>query len=253
MKKILLMSVFAMLMFTTASPVKNLYAASSDLWCVGSATVGQCVSSAGSLIPAADDTHNLGSAAKSFHSGWFDGDVTIKNLTVTGVLSPYSTGTFTGEGISLTYGIAAATGVFSGAVTVGAFNTTGNVGIGTTAATRNVSVTGTLAVTGATTLTGATHVTGALDTDSTLIVGGATTLTGAVTISAGITGSGANLTALTAANISGGTLGITVKPYSSADCEALTPAAEGEWCYDTALHKLSISTSTNAGGFEPVH
>ena len=64
--------------------------------------------------------------------------------------------------------------------------------------------------------------------------------------------SGASLTALTAANISAGSLIIGVGPYQSANCESLTPAAEGKWCYDTTLHTLSISTSTAAGGFAPL-
>lgn len=120
------------------------FAASSDLWCVGSASKGECVSATGAIIPMVDGTHNLGSAAKSFGSAWIDGTLTVQNVIVTGTLSPYSTGTFTGEDISLTYGIAAATGVFSGAVsaasygavsgTSGAFSTTlsaaGNVTLG---------------------------------------------------------------------------------------------------------------------------
>ena len=75
---------------------------------------------------------------------------------------------------------------------------------------------------------------------------------GALT-AASFTGVGTGLTALTAANIAAGNLIITVKPYSSSNCESLTPAAEGEWCYDTGTHKLEISTSTNVGGFEAVH
>ena len=66
----------------------KLFAASSDLWCVGSATVGECVSATGAIIPSADGTHNLGSAAKSFGSAWMDGTLTAGIISgTTGALS----------------------------------------------------------------------------------------------------------------------------------------------------------------------
>lgn len=76
--------------------------------------------------------------------------------------------------------------------------------------------------------------------------------TGGAIIATSFSGDGAGLTAITAANISGGTLGITVKPYSVADCKVLQPATEGEWCYSTGAHTISISTSTQLGGFAPL-
>lgn len=40
---------------------------------------------------------------------------------------------------------------------------------------------------------------------------------------------------------------------SAADCETLTPRAEGQLCYSTASNVLNVSTSVNAGGFAPLH
>jgi len=37
--------------------------------------------------------------------------------------------------------------------------------------------------------------------------------------------------------------------FVDADCDALTPAAEGQFCYDSVKHMLSISTSTTVGGY----
>lgn len=134
MKKLISAVLFLSVMF--AAQTKT-FAASSDLWCVGSATKGECINATGAIIPAADGTHNLGSAAKSFGSAWMDGTVTVNNLVVTGTLSPYSTGTFTGQSIVLDYGLQAATAAFSGAIsaasygavagTSGAFSTTMDV------------------------------------------------------------------------------------------------------------------------------
>ncbi len=171
----------------------KLFAASNDLWCVGSVTKGECVNSGGSIIPMVDGTHNLGSAAKSFGSAWIDGTLTVQNVIVTGTLSPYTTGSFTAETIAadratLTYGVAAATGVFSGAVTASTFG-----------------------------------------------------------------GNGAALTALAPANIAAGTMIVGVGPFQAADCEVLTPAAVGKWCFSTGTNILNISTSANVGGFAPLH
>lgn len=49
-----------------------------------------------------------------------------------------------------------------------------------------------------------------------------------------------------------GALPLALLTYVSSDCEALTPAAEGEFCYDSTLHVMNASTSTAAGGFSPL-
>ncbi|MHB0995519.1 MAG: hypothetical protein ACYC2I_04020, partial [Elusimicrobiales bacterium] len=45
----------------------------------------------------------------------------------------------------------------------------------------------------------------------------------------------------------------TVTVFTSAACEGLTPVAVGQFCYDTALFKLSVSTAATPGGYEPLH
>lgn len=148
--------------------------------------------------------------------------------------------------------------VTTASATLGDAYVTGNVGIGTTNPVHQLDI------------VSATSPTGYVLSVSSQNVAKMFTVTGngdvyigqanhvsTITASGGIsadsfTGSGAGLTAITAANISGGILGITVKHFQSTDCEALTPAAEGEFCYDTNLHTMSISTSTNAGGFAPL-
>ena len=45
----------------------------------------------------------------------------------------------------------------------------------------------------------------------------------------------------------------TITVFTSADCEALSPAAVAQFCYDTAVFKLNVSTSVNAGGYEPLN
>ena len=50
-----------------------------------------------------------------------------------------------------------------------------------------------------------------------------------------------------------GALPATITVYSSAGCEAETPAAKGQFCYDTGTNVLSVSTATTAGGHAPLH
>jgi hypothetical protein len=64
---------------------------------------------------------------------------------------------------------------------------------------------------------------------------------------------GTNITDVPATAVAAGELIVTVVPYKNADCDSLTPVGEGEWCYDTTLHKMFTSTSTAAGGFEALH
>lgn len=121
-----------------------------------------------------------------------------------------------------------------------------------------------------------TAATGAWAFPATVSVGGELT-------AATLVGAGSGLTGITAANISAGSLGssviassvainavqnasivgmtaskltgaipLAVTVYLSAGCEALTPAAEGEFCYDTTSHIMNASTSTLVGGFSPL-
>ncbi|MDD5208891.1 MAG: hypothetical protein PHV36_05850, partial [Elusimicrobiales bacterium] len=62
--------------------------------------------------------------------------------------------------------------------------------------------------------------------------------------------------AVTDAKISGmsaskltGVLPQTVVVFSDANCDTLTPAAVGQFCYDTGANLISVSTSTSVGGY----
>jgi len=77
-------------------------------------------------------------------------------------------------------------------------------------------------------------------------------ITGSVT-AASFAGSGASLTAIPAAQVAAGNMVVGVAVFLSADCEALTPSAVGQFCFNTASTKLNISTAATAGGFEPLH
>ncbi|MDP2866523.1 MAG: hypothetical protein Q8O90_09785, partial [Elusimicrobiota bacterium] len=64
--------------------------------------------------------------------------------------------------------------------------------------------------------------------------------------------SGANLTSLSAANLSGA-IPQTVTVFTNADCETLTPVAVAQFCYSTGTNILNVSTSTANGGYAPLH
>ncbi len=46
-----------------------------------------------------------------------------------------------------------------------------------------------------------------------------------------------------------GSLPEALRVFSDANCDSLTPANKGQFCYDTTLNMLSISTSTEVGGY----
>lgn len=62
----------------------------------------------------------------------------------------------------------------------------------------------------------------------------------------------AKIAAVSASKLSG-VIPQAVQVFSDADCEVLTPAAQGQLCYDTTLFKLNVSTSTDPGGYEALH
>ena len=49
-----------------------------------------------------------------------------------------------------------------------------------------------------------------------------------------------------------GTIPQTVTMFSDTGCDLLTPAAAGQFCYDTTVHMLSVSTSTEPGGYAAI-
>lgn len=161
--------------------------------------------------------------------------ITTKNLTVTGTLSPYSTGTFSAEGISITYGVAAATGAFSGAVNiVGAatldstLDVDGNVVAGAanyrstfTAASGNLALTGSL-----TSLAGLSGTTGSFS--STLGVTGVTTSSG--TINTGYSRHGS-------------------KTLAQLNAYAAGAAGEDFYCSDCINEAICVSSGTGRGAF----
>ena len=157
----------------------------------------------------------------------FPTNVQMTNLTVTGTLSPYSTGTFTSDNLTANYGVAAATGVFSGAVTGASFAATAALSAGTSA-----------------TVVGAAYI-GAAGTVSTITAAGAATFNTSVTAPA-ITGS---------TSVSGGTLAATAggfSPYSRslAQLNALNPGAAGKFYFcNDCLSALAVSTGNSVGAF----
>lgn len=145
---------------------------------------------------------------------------------------------------------------------------------GVSAATAVISNTGATALTVAGGITAGTGVVGIVDAtgkipalSSTYLasLSGSSLLTlTAANISAGNLGSGViassiavaavgndSIVSMAASKLTAGIIPITIQIYQVADCEALTPAAEGEMCYSTGAHIMNVSTSTNAGGFAP--
>ena len=156
----------------------------------------------------------------------FPANVQMQNLTVTGTLSPYSTGTFSTDNLAATYGVAAATGVFSVSVTAPSF--------GAVSAT---TLAGSGAITGATTLViqGATYLgANASATVSTITAAGAATFAASVTAPV--------------VTVSGGAF----KPYSRtlAQLNGITPGGAGEMYYcSDCLARIAVSSGTGAGAF----
>lgn len=129
--------------------------------------------------------------------------------------------------LSVTYGVGAATGVFSGAVSGASFAATGALSGAT------------LATTGAGTIAGAAYM-GALATRSTVAANGEATFHASVTAPA-ITGS----TSVSGAKVSvtGGALALYSR--TKAQLRALTPAAAGEayYCSDCTAVTICVSTA----------
>lgn len=150
-------------------------------------------------------------------------------ITIAGAATINVSDSPTFKDMSVTYGVAAETGVFSGAVSALGLTATGtgasslDIGGGLNAGTGNVAL---------------------VDTTGKITALSATELANL---------SGAALTGLAPANIAAGTLIVGVKPYQHADCETLTPAAVGEFCFSTGTHILNISTAATVGGFAPLN
>lgn len=198
------------------------------------------------------------------------GGITSDKLS--GAMTFESSVTITGSELGLTYGIKSATGSFSGDVAIAGQTTIGAANhISTFPAAGSPTLDGTVTASefvgggaGLTSITAANISAGALTDITNLSASGDVKFGAANHISTmtGTTGEwifhgeptliGTNVTAIPSANISAGSLVSGVKPYSSSDCESLTPASEGLWCYDTAVHVLNVSTSAEAGGFSPL-
>jgi hypothetical protein len=118
------------------------YAAIGDVWCAGGDTNGWCFNAAGNIVPFTASSQNIGT------SGYKVGTMYVKDANVYGLMTLVSGSTLTVDSASVldisdtptfqdltvTYGVNAATGVYSGAVsmtaltaTSGAFSTTLNV------------------------------------------------------------------------------------------------------------------------------
>ena len=167
----------------------------------------------------------------------------------------------TAPNFNATYGVHAATGVYTGAVdmagqvTMGAaatkstFTTTGDgnfnrdISAGRDLSiTRNAAITGTLDVVGQVTFGAAVSKSTMATTGIISAVGFSGPLTGAVTGAAS-----SNL--LKAGDTMTGKLGLLSK--SKAELHAITPAAVGEvyFCNDTSPARIAVSTGTAAGNF----
>ena len=171
----------------------------------------------GSILPAADSTHNLGSDAVRYATIYCD-TLDAATLDTSGLtIASTDSDTFTvnaettptnvaGDGskfILKNYdGTTARTAFLSctnaGAVKIDGTNLASVTLTPATTISGAATLSSTLAVTGATTgstasFTGTGHFGGNLDTDGTLVVDGASTLTGLVTSSAGMNISGADL------------------------------------------------------------
>ncbi|MBI4655391.1 MAG: hypothetical protein HY746_01465 [Elusimicrobia bacterium] len=147
--------------------------------------------------------------------------------------------------------------------------------INASAAIAATKINGTAAILGANTFTGAqTYNTGASLTAAVglneVLVGTSVVITnGGITASSGtftgnakvegviIAGSGPN-TITTAAGLVDatkltGAIPQTVTIFTDTNCELLTPAAIGQFCYSTGTYILNISTSTAVGGYAPLN
>lgn len=134
MKKLLCFAMLAVLAVPSmaGTPLTNGHALTTGQVIVGvtgAAPVANTVTGTANQITVTTGAEG-GNLAFSFPTS-----VTMTNLTVTGTLSPYSTGTFTGENITLDYGINAATGVFTN---TGASSL--DIGGGLNAGTGNVAI-----------------------------------------------------------------------------------------------------------------
>jgi len=166
------------------------------------------------------------------------GDVTIAgDLTVSGTLSPYTTGTFTAEDATLTYGLAAATAVFSGAVSAasyGAVSGTSGAFSTTLAVTQTSTLTGNVYTGAANFKSTNTASTGAWAFPATVSVAGASTFTGAVTASTTtFTGGAALLT----------------KTFAQLNAMAPSPAQAGVMYDCSDCTSVAISSGSGVGAF----
>lgn len=127
------------------------FAAIGDVWCAGSAANGWCFNASGSLVPYTNILQNIGSGSYRLLN------VYSKNASFTGVVTMAAGSSMSGlANLSLTYGISAATGVFSGALSAATLNT-GNGAYELYAMDQNVRTTDTPAFAGAS-FTGAPQV-----------------------------------------------------------------------------------------------
>lgn len=152
--------------------------------------------------------------------------ITTKNLTVTGTLSPYSTGTFSAEGISITYGVAAATGAFSGAVNI----------VGAVTLDSTLDVDGNIVAGAANYRSTFTAASGNLDISGAVAIGGAVTGPTAIT--------GTKL-------IASGAGSVGLYSRTLAQLNLLVPAAAGQvyFCNNCIHEAVCVSSGTAAGAF----
>jgi hypothetical protein len=178
----------------------------------------------------------------------FPGNVTINgNATVLGTLTPTGT-SYTYNDLTIVYGVNMSTAVITN---TGATALTVDGGI--TAGTGVVAIVGVdgripalsslqlanLSGASLTSLTAANISAGSL---------GVSVIASSVAVNSVLN---ASIVSMAASKLTAGIMPITIQCYQVADCEALTPAAEGEFCYSTGSHIMNVSTSTNAGGFAP--
>ena len=165
----------------------------------------------------------------------FPTNVQMTNLTVTGTASWLSTGTYTAQDLIATYGVAAATGVYSGAVTGASFSATGALSGAT------------LATTGAGTIVGAAYI-GASNTVSTVAANGVIT-SGAGIVATTSVAAGTTVTGATGLFATAG----PVRLYSrtKAQLNLIVPGAAGEqyYCSNCIDAAVVISSGTGAGAF----
>ncbi len=199
---------------------------------------------------------------------YVENDVTVGgDLTVSGRINPYSTGTFTADNVSATYGVAAATGAFSAGVTVGttlvvtgagsaATINTGqgayelykmNQNVSMDASPTFVAVAHTGAITGATTIAvqGAAYFgSNANATVSTITAAGAASFAGSVTSAGTLTGAALNIS---------GSGQVLLGNATSTEIKLLAPGqAKGAMIINSTTGLLCISTATVAGSWVKV-